>query len=117
MTEREKQSFDFAADATKQIITLSTAVIGLTVTFLKDILQTPTSYGWTLKAAWFLYALAATAGLWHLLGLAGSLGNKDKVPDAKLSIYSQNASFPMFLQLVCFVLAVVFTIAFGWQRL
>jgi len=38
MKENQKKAFDFASDTTKQLITLSTAIVTLTVTFSKDII-------------------------------------------------------------------------------
>jgi hypothetical protein len=39
--ERLKKAFDFSADLTKQLITLATAIITLTITFSKDFLRQP----------------------------------------------------------------------------
>ena len=36
MTEETKKAFEFAQDTTKQLITLATAIIALTITFAKD---------------------------------------------------------------------------------
>ncbi|KQT20825.1 hypothetical protein ASG31_16700 [Chryseobacterium sp. Leaf404] len=38
VNEQEKKAFDFAADTVKQLITLATGIIALTITFSKDIL-------------------------------------------------------------------------------
>src|SRR5687768_8878476 len=71
------------ADAAKQIITLSTGIIALTVTFLKDVFGLgsaagPATLPWTLYAAWFFLGLAVLAGLWTLLGVSGSLDAVDR---------------------------------------
>jgi len=116
MDERMRKAYDFAADAVKQIITLSTAIIGLTVTFLKDVLGDATARTWPLRTAWVLYAVAILFGVWALLSLTGSLGDK-RIKTADLDIYSGNAVIPMVVVVIAFVGAVGLTVFFGWSRL
>lgn len=116
MTPRQEKAFEFAADAAKQIIALSTAVVGLTVTFLKDVLSEPVTYGWALKLAWLLYFVASAAGLWTILSLTGSLGKEGEGAKAP-SIYDANARIPMTIQVVAFLGAIGATVVFGWQQL
>ena len=115
MVERTKQAFEFAADAAKQIITLSTAILALTITFLKDVLNSPSARSSLLGAAWIFYLLAVLAGIWALLALTGSLGDEN-IKDDELSVYSPNSSIPFIGMLVCFAIAVILTVWFGWQR-
>lgn len=55
MQEQRKLAFDFARETTKQLITLSTATIALTVTFSKDFLGTPDDFGRTLVVLSWLF--------------------------------------------------------------
>ena len=56
MKENEKKAFDFAADVTKQLITLSTAIITITITFSKDIINLADSAAKNyLLWAWILF--------------------------------------------------------------
>ena len=88
MNFREK-SFDFAADVSKQLITLSTAIITVTITFSKDILGggTDTNKYWLL-AAWGMFVVTIFFGVWTLMALTGSLepieGN-----DIESNVYKQ----------------------------
>ena len=48
---------DFAIDALKQLLTLSSIILALTITFLKDVLgdaRTQASWQWLLPIAWAL---------------------------------------------------------------
>jgi hypothetical protein len=39
MDEQNKKAFDFAADLTKQLVTLSTSIVTLTLLFSKDLMD------------------------------------------------------------------------------
>ncbi|MGB9236849.1 MAG: hypothetical protein WCC04_20765 [Terriglobales bacterium] len=69
MNERDKKAFDFAADLTKQLITLSTSIVTLTFLFSKD-LQGPK---WLAVVIWMLFLLSTVCGLWTLMSLTGTL--------------------------------------------
>ena len=114
--ERLKKAFDFYADATKQLITLSTGIIALMITFAKEILKTLTGPAKIpLMAALILYVISICFGLGTLLNLTGQLEpyNDQKVPqeewrpenwprpsihDSRVNIYSK-------LQVVLFIFA------------
>lgn len=86
MNEQNKKAFEFAQDSVKQLMTLSTGIIGLTVTFSKDIFSTPNNCQQSLLVnSWILFLISIFLGLWTLLALTGTLG---KINDPK--IYSPN---------------------------
>ncbi|HEX8737751.1 MAG TPA: hypothetical protein VF721_20630, partial [Pyrinomonadaceae bacterium] len=67
--ERTQKAFDFYADSTKQLITLSTAIIAVTITFAKDILVTlPYFAKLSLMLALVGYLVSVWYGLGTLLG-------------------------------------------------
>lgn len=70
------KSFEVLLDLTKQMITLSTGFIALTITFRKDILGAA-HHGQTaiLGSAWIAFILCVVAGLGVLLTGAGNLGH------------------------------------------
>lgn len=71
---RTQKAFDFYADATKQLITLSTAIIAVVITFAKDILgNLPGLAKLSLIAALTCYLVSVWYGLGTLLGLTGAL--------------------------------------------
>ena len=74
-----------AADTTKQIITLSTGVITLTITFLEKIIQPATpaanaarAVPWSMFTAWIFFGLAILAGVITLGAITGSLDALDR---------------------------------------
>lgn len=63
-------SFQFAKEIATQLITLSSALIGVSVTFLKDFRSdrlTP------LRISWGLYIATIICGIWTLMTLTGTL--------------------------------------------
>lgn len=72
--ERTKKAFDFYADSTKQLITLSTAIIAVTITFAKDILGALPGFAkLSLMIALICYLVSVFFGLGTLLSLTGAL--------------------------------------------
>jgi hypothetical protein len=114
--DRTEKSFEFASDASKQMITLSTGIIALSVTLLKDVLNDPAARTWTLEWAWLAFGVSVFFGVWFLLALTGSLGSRG-IKDEQLSIYGSNATLPMFGQLITFLVGLGLTIAFGMTGL
>jgi hypothetical protein len=110
--DRAQKAFEFASDASKQMVALSTGIITLTVSLLKDVVGNAGGAGKWLQLAWVFHGLTVVFGLWFLLAITGSLGSS-KVSDADLSIYGSNIKVPMFLQIISFLTGLIFTIVFG----
>ena len=74
MTE-SKQAYDFALEVAKQLITLSTAIITLTVALSKDVFksQPRPSARVALVLSWAAYLASIWYGVQHIQGLTGSL--------------------------------------------
>lgn len=107
-----QKAFDFAQEATKQLITLATGVIALTITFLKDVIHTDGSAGF-LQAAWVLYLVSIVFGVLTLLNLTGNLerpgeGRTPSIYRGSILVFSSG-------QVVTFCLAVAFTLVFGFN--
>lgn len=115
MDERVKKAFDFAADLAKQLITLATGLIALTITFSKDFIQHApgASKVWALLA-WCLLLGSVVFGIWTLMALTGNLGKgKDDARTALPDVYTPNVRLPATLQILSFLLALVFTVTFA----
>ena len=120
MEENQKKAFDFASDVTKQLITLSTAIIVITITFSKDFMSTRNQDSlWYIFIAWALFILSICFGILTLMALTGTLqplskknGNNDL---DKISINSSNIRFPSKIQIITFILGVIFTVIFGYR--
>lgn len=112
MSDRDK-SFDFATDTTKQLITLSTAVLALTITFAKDILggnaprycptdlvgQFPYTVGdpdrGLLAATWILYLISIVFGVLTMQALTHRIASGGSVDDKAVRVVAiiQNLFF------------------------
>ena len=79
--DAHEKLFDFAQDTTKQIITLSSGIVALTITFFKDFASGASEFSRHLMTvAWVGYVLSVIAGLLVLLALTGALTTKEPSP-------------------------------------
>jgi Ca2+/H+ antiporter len=134
MEENVKKAFDFAADATKQLITLSTAIIALTITFSKDIVGAANiGNSFSIFAAWILFILSIVFGILTLLALTGTLQPMNKKKNSEeesdteseeqettaepISINESNIRLLSGLQIGTFILALIFTVSFGFSSI
>ncbi len=117
MDEQAKIAFSSAAEIPKQLITLATGLLGLEITFLKDILSplhgdlTHTHPQGLLYWSWILLLVSIVAGVWSLMAITGTLG-AEKTPVAK-DIYSPNITLAMIAQIIVFLAGLVVTIWFA----
>lgn len=134
MKENQKKSFDFAAETTKQLITISTAIITLTVTFSRDILggaeNAPKTF---LVWTWAVFIGSIICGVMTLMTLTGTLQpmkkeehianpplseeEKEKRLLEKISINNGNIRFFSIGQSLLFVAAIIMTGVFGYKSL
>lgn len=113
MTDRTKAAFTSAADLAKQLLTLGTAVLGVTVTFSKDLIERiPEGDRWLLWMAWLLLALSLAGGILALMALTGALGS-DRVDDAALKVYTTSVQVPFVVQILLFAGGLAFLILAG----
>ena len=116
----DNKPFDVAIDVAKQLVTLSTAIVTLTVSFWKDIV-TPAAVNTAdrviIGSAWILYLLSILCGMWCLYAINGSIARPSQPPQAPRSIYDSNIALPMGGQQLTFLLAIILTVAFGIRGL
>lgn len=118
-----------AAEFTKQVITLSTGVITLTITFLEKIVQPTVTAARhvpiTMFSAWILFGIAVIAGVLTLGAIAGTLEALDRKQNGMLLDVNQtaaveelgkgpNITWPARLMGACFLLGMICTIATGF---
>lgn len=102
-----KTSFDFASDVTKQLITLATGIIAVTITFMRFIVgEHPSSFE-LMYWSWGLFTFSIACGVLTLLGLTGAAG------EGAPSIYLRRVTVPSGLQVLAFLAATVLAIIFG----
>lgn len=101
------KSFDMVSDLVKQLITLSTGIVALTVTFLKDVVRNePAGAARYLRWAWTLYVLSMLSGILALMAVAGTMGRGL----TEGGIYQANISRWVGFQIGSFMLATVFVV-------
>lgn len=120
--EMKLKSFDFAESTSKQLITLSTAIVAFTITFGKELfggVNNKTALI-VLIVSWLLFILCIVFGVWTLMALTGSLDKTTRTiqedkedKEIEVSIYDRNITVPEFLQVLFFVLALAATIAYA----
>ncbi|WP_294294869.1 hypothetical protein [uncultured Chryseobacterium sp.] len=117
MTEESKKAFDFAADTVKQLITLATGIIAITITFLKDILGSAiVSNSIFLFISWGLFIFSILFGIFALQALTGSLQPRrinTTVLNTPPNINTSNIRIQVGLQIVFFISALICTVIFG----
>ena len=109
MQEYQKRAFDFAADLTKQLITLSTSIVTVSLLFGEHFPKQSLLAVW----AWTFYLVSSVFGLWTLMALTGTLA-PIKPPPTDFDLKA-NVRIPSGLQILTFGVALGLTIAFVWN--
>jgi hypothetical protein len=120
MEPRIQKAFEFASDSTKQLITLSTGIVTLTIAFAKNILGgVPLGPSIVLMFAWAVYLFSILFGIVTLLALTGSLDPVIKSKqEAPATIRGKNVTRPSACQILSFLIATALTVVFGvWAAL
>lgn len=103
--DQKSKAYDFAADLVKQLISLATGVLTVTLAFYDSFLKTsggPT--GW-MVAAWIVFLLSIGAGIVSLMAQTGALATSQTA-----SVTSTAEQRPAQAQVFLFVLALVFMV-------
>lgn len=115
MDDKIQKAFDFASETTKQLITIASAILAVTVTFAKDMLNERTIHAaWALQFSWALYLISILFGIWTLMALTGSL-EPNTEDSGKPTIRKKNVTIPSCLQILVFLIAVLLSVIYGWQ--
>ncbi|MCP9234390.1 hypothetical protein [Lewinella sp. JB7] len=117
MREQRKKAFDFAAESTKLLITLSTGMIALTITFSQAFISdTAKATLWPLLVAWACYLVSVVFGIATMLSLTGTLSevnSADETGASEPSVYAPSITGKSLLQIAFFLLALAFTCVHG----
>jgi hypothetical protein len=106
----KRATFDLITEITKQIITLSTALIGLGVTFIKDLHLADAGKSW-IGASWISLLLAVIFGLATLMASAGVQARppRQREPDP----YAPNLALLGALQVLAFLAGLALSVVAG----
>ncbi|WP_299111935.1 hypothetical protein [uncultured Winogradskyella sp.] len=101
MKEEKTKSFDFASETTKLIISLSTGVITVILTFSDKILK-DVEIKWILITSIIFLLFSILSGLMVMMALTGSLASYKNI---KPNISTSNIKIPSVVQLFSFVIS------------
>lgn len=111
--DRTQKSFEFANEGTRQLLTLSTAILALTITLAKDIPGNPN----LLAAAWVVFLVSIACGIWTLFALTFELDAGEARLDRPPTIGGRGVRTPAFIQIGSFLLGMAFLAFFGLSAL
>jgi hypothetical protein len=109
-----EMGFQSASDLAQQLLTLSTGILALTITFTKDILKgSSRSPIRILKLAWVVYLLSMCCGIWTKMALTGTLMPLNSATADDRLVFKSNVLIPAQLQILTFVLGVILIIVYA----
>jgi hypothetical protein len=118
-----------ALETTKQIITLATGVIALTITFLEKIVQvvpgSSRDVPFAIKGAWIAFGFSIVFAIWTLMAITGSMNALDRKAHGLTLNRAQeiavdelcegtNVRIPSFLMVFAFAVGISLTIVTGF---
>jgi len=113
MSDRKKLAFDYARDSTKQLMTLATGIIALTITFSKNfIICVPQEIKWHVTWCWILLLVSVFFGQICLMTLTGILGS-NKNPSPPINIYNTTVKTTSLIQVLTFFGGLILAIKFA----
>ena len=105
------KSIELATDLTKQLITLSTILIGLSITFIDKI------HGELIIAlliiSWIVLLLSILSGIFTLMSFTGAIGKLSKEESEEFNIYDKNITIFSKAQVFLFSIGILFMLLFG----
>jgi hypothetical protein len=112
---RAEKGFQFAADVSKQVLSLSSGLLALSVTFAKPILEGAGSGSIrVLVVTWSALALSILLGVLTLMKMTGEIASpRNPSP----TVYGGAVRALSALQLLAFLVGAIGTFLFGLTRL
>lgn len=110
MDDQAKQAFTAASDWSKQILTLSTGIVTVTVTFADKVFGAlSNAEKGLLFTSWLLYLISILGGVWVMTTLAGTLAYDTEVAADHVKQSERQA----LLQVGTFIAGTAFIALFG----
>lgn len=110
--DANEKAFEYAGETVRQLLTLATGVIALTVTFADDVIQPGSGALPWMKWAWALFGVSIFCGILTLMSMAGNL-HQASVKSTIPSAFSPNIVIFGNLQIWIAFVALILTIRFG----
>ena len=112
MEDRLKAAFSAVTDLVKQLITLASAIIALSIAFIDDIVPDGTELGLPIYLSWGCFLGAIFFGILALMAIASELG-RDRPSSTPPSIWVLPITASSGLQYLSFCGGVLFLIVFA----
>ncbi|HXQ69593.1 MAG TPA: hypothetical protein VN844_03870 [Pyrinomonadaceae bacterium] len=111
--------FQSANELAKQLITLATGILALSITFTKEAVRSSgLIVTWPLKLAWIAWLLSVCFGIWTMMALTGMIFKITENVDAlKPVTYGTSIRIPASLQILMFLLGIALLIVHGARML
>jgi hypothetical protein len=109
MDDRRKKSIDLVADVTKQLVTLSAAIVTFMTTIYKQ--EIHDHEPGVLLSVGFAVA-SVIGGLVVLALLAGTVADISGIQESEISVSDPRIKWPALLQMILFVFALIILIGF-----
>lgn len=109
--ERAKIAFASVSDLTKQLITLGTGVLTLGIGFTKLFVEATLTVRWQIQVSWLALLVSISGGVWVLMAIAGKIAKTDTL--AARDVYAPSIRIPALIQILSFIIGLVFTAWFG----
>ncbi len=106
------ESAKLATDTMKQLMTLSSAILALSATFLKDLSRRTVTHKKLIGIAWSLFIVSIVFAFWSVLAITGTVWKPEISPNG---IYGSNVVIPSMLAIFTFVAAIVFFACFAYS--
>lgn len=112
MDDKSKAAFTSATETVKNTLTLSSAILTVSVTFVKDINKSPTNIQvCILESSWVALLVAVAACVATLMAITGTLA-RASTADAS-ALYRSNVRIPMSLAVWAFLAGIALTATYG----
>jgi hypothetical protein len=106
MDEATKLGFTFAKEVATTLITLSTGLLTLSITFAREVLKSvPKGREHVLKAAWGMHICSMICGVWAVSALTGDLMPMN--PANRTLTLGANVRVPATAQVLAFLLGTI----------
>jgi hypothetical protein len=105
-----KHAFDFLGDSTKQLITVATGVVTITILFSRDLLPHARI---AALSAWVLLTISVIFGIWTLYTLSGILYEAAADPTKTPKLSERDLRIISGTQIIFFLLGISAVLVFG----
>jgi|ERR1051325_6470573 hypothetical protein len=107
-----EKSFEYAAETTKQVLTLSSGIIAVTVTFTHDITEPGSRATPLIAGAWLCFAIALFLGVLSFMAMTGLISRAVRYK-TQPDLYARNLRIFASLQIAVFAIGIAMTVTFG----